>query len=279
MKQRGRDFFLATKQRGHDFFIHSKQRGHDFFGACKNPTARPRIPINFDRPLMLPDIPEEIHPVKLDVIDAELVRKAAIKTRGGSGPSGLAADDGWRRIILSRNFGDSSSDLCQGLAEVIKKMCTVKDISVTLEAFLACRLIPLDKNPSLRPIGVGEVLRRIVGKVVVSVVRNDIISSVGSLQVCVGHEGGCEAAIHAMHSIFEEEDTEAVMLIDAGNAFNSINREAFLHNIFIICPVIATFVRNCYGLPYHAYLLLEVQKFYHRREQPKVTQLLWQYMQ
>ena len=52
VKQRGRDFFLATKQRGHDFFIHSKQRGHDFFGACKNPTARPRIPINFDGPLI-----------------------------------------------------------------------------------------------------------------------------------------------------------------------------------------------------------------------------------
>ena len=117
-------------------------------------------------------------------------------------------------------------------------------------------------------------MRRIVGKVVVSVVRNDIISSVGSLQVCTGHEGGCEAAIHVMLSISEEEGTATMMLIDAGNAFNAINREAFLRNIFIICPVIATFVRNCYGLP-----SLEVQKCYHSREQPKVTQLLWQYMQ
>ena len=35
-----------------------------------------------------------------------------------------------------------------------------------IEAFTSCRLIPLDKDPAIRPIGVGEVLRRIVGKTV-----------------------------------------------------------------------------------------------------------------
>ena len=33
---------------------------------------------------------------------------------------------------------------------------------------------------------------------------------------------------------------------DASNAFNSINRNAFLHNITIICPPLARYVRNCY---------------------------------
>ena len=35
----------------------------------------------------------------------------------------------------------------------------------SIKSFTACRLIPLSKNPGLRPIGVGEVLRRIAGKV------------------------------------------------------------------------------------------------------------------
>ena len=108
-------------------------------------------------------------------------------------------------FCYQRNFGDSSLDLCQTLAKVTKKLCT-EELSTSLEGFLACRLIPLNKNPGFRPIGVGEVLKRIIGKVIVSVVCNDIISSVDSLQVSAGHEAGCEAAIHAMHTIFENEN-------------------------------------------------------------------------
>ena len=44
----------------------------------------------------------------------------------------------------------------------------------------------LDKNPGLGPIDVGEVLKRIAGKVIVSVFKNSVIDCTGSLQVCVG---------------------------------------------------------------------------------------------
>ena len=47
-----------------------------------------------DPEIMLPDKAEEIHPIKFDSIDAENVRKAVLRTRGGAGPSGLDAD-GW----------------------------------------------------------------------------------------------------------------------------------------------------------------------------------------
>ena len=60
----------------------------------------------------------------------------------------------------------------------------------------------------MRPIGVGEVLRRIVGKVIVSTLRNDIITSVGPLQVCARQESGCEAAVHDMSKMYKEEHTK-----------------------------------------------------------------------
>ena len=53
----------------------------------------------------------------------------------------------------------------------------------------------LDKNPGLGPIDVGEVLKRIAGKVIVSVFKNSVIDCTGSLQVCVGQEAGIEAFI------------------------------------------------------------------------------------
>ena len=89
-----------------------------------------------DSEIMLPVKPEEIDPIKFDSIDAENVRKAALKTRGEAGPSGLDADF-WKRIFTSNQFGDSTDDLCKTFAEVIKKLCTVENQTTSLEAFLA----------------------------------------------------------------------------------------------------------------------------------------------
>lgn len=50
-----------------------------------------------------------------------------------------------------------------------------------------------------------------------------------------------------MDSIFKDQNSDAALLIDAGNAFNSVNREAFIHNVEIVCPVFATFNSNCYS--------------------------------
>ena len=113
------------------------------------------------------------------------------------------------------------------------------------ESLLACGLITLDKNPGLRTIRIGEVLRRIASRVVASHIREDIMSEVDSLQVCAGQEVGFESLVLAMHEIYEDQLSEAVLLVDALNAFNSINRNAFLH-ITIICPPLARYVRNCY---------------------------------
>ena len=201
-----------------------------------------------DKHLLFDDIPKSIHKIKYKCIDAEVIRNTALRTRGGSGPSGMDAD-GWRRILTSNSFGQSSTDICMALANVAKKLSVEPDQTNSLEAFLASRLIPFDKKPGLRPIGVGEVIRRIIGKSVVLILKEDIIRSVENLQVCTGHESGCEAPIHAMSQTFNEEDSEAILLIDASNAFNAVNRKLFLHNVSVICPEIAVFVRNCYSLP------------------------------
>ena len=83
-----------------------------------------------------------------------------------TGTIGMDVDD-WRRILLSNNFENVPTDLCKAIAKVIKKLCTEKFSHRNLEPFLACRLIFLNKNPGLRLIGVGEILRRISRKVVV----------------------------------------------------------------------------------------------------------------
>ena len=191
-------------------------------------------------------------PVVFSAIDEDSVAKAALKTKGAAGPSGLDAD-GWRRMLVSKNFGKFGKDLRTAVARMTTVLCT-KEIETSainsLEAYIACRLIPLEKAPSgIRPIGIGEVLRRIIGKTIVTEIKEDIMESAGCLQLCAGQKAGCEAAAHAMQEIFEDDETDGVLFIDASNAFNSLNREALLHNIKYLCPPMATYLRNCYGQP------------------------------
>ena len=47
-----------------------------------------------------------------------------------------------------------------------------------ISALVACRLVALDKNPGIRPIGIGETLRRLIGKAILCIVQR----TAGSLQ-------------------------------------------------------------------------------------------------
>ena len=52
-----------------------------------------------------------------------------------------------------------------------------------------------------------------------------------------------------MRSIFNADETDAVWLIDASNAFNALNRAAALHNIRVLCPTLATYMIKTYRQP------------------------------
>ena len=52
-----------------------------------------------------------------------------------------------------------------------------------------------------------------------------------SRQLCASQVAGVEAAVHAVRASFLWDDTEAILLVDANNAFNLLNRIVALHNI------------------------------------------------
>ena len=65
---------------------------------------------------------EYFDPVIFSNIDEASIAKAATKTRGAAGPSGMDAD-GWRRILISKNYGDIGKDLREAVAGMTRKMC------------------------------------------------------------------------------------------------------------------------------------------------------------
>ena len=51
-----------------------------------------------------------------------------------------------------------------------------------------------------------------------------------------------------MHKIFESNKTGVILIVDAENAFKSINRKVLLQNIEYLCPAIATFLYKFYAI-------------------------------
>ena len=94
-------------------------------------------------------------PILFEQLTGDLIKWAALHTHGAAGPSGVDAY-AWRRLCSS--FGSASVTLCNSLAAVAHRLCVQEVDSAELMAFVACRLIPLDKKPGVRPIGVGDVL-------------------------------------------------------------------------------------------------------------------------
>ena len=98
-------------------------------------------------------------------------------------------------------------------------------------------------------------IQRIIAKCVVQIAKPEIIQATRSMQVCAGQKSGSEAGIHAMNEIFHGEDTDAILLIDASNTFNSLNRMTALRNISVTCPIIAPYAINTYRNPAHLFVV------------------------
>ena len=58
-----------------------------------------------------------------------------------------------------------------------------------------------------------------------------------------------------MSKILNKEDSVAVLIIDASNAFDAVNRKLCFQNDSVICPEIAVFVKNCYALPSRLFII------------------------
>lgn len=120
------------------------------------------------------------HPILFDAIDGQLIHSTALRMDAAAGPSGLDAAT-WKRMCTS--FKSASADLCDALASTARRICSCYVDPKGFSAFVAGRLIALDKCPEVRPISVGEIARRIIAKAIATVLSEDIQQVAGLLQV------------------------------------------------------------------------------------------------
>lgn len=203
---------------------------------AQHPEQAPANPAAFAECDQLPPLQE------IDITERG-VEACAKKLHGGAGPLGGDAQL-WQSLLL--RSGGASRRLRRAIAALATQLANTLVPWQQISALRACRLIPLDKRPGVRPIGVGEAVMRLMGKCIIEQLRPEIARVFGTDQLCAGVSGGIEAAIHAMVELFERPETECIFLADAANAFNEISRPAALYNTRVYCPRLSRFVFNSY---------------------------------
>ena len=78
--------------------------------------------------------------------------------------------------------------------------------------------------------------------------RADLEDVCGVAQLCSGLRVGVEGAIHVVWELFDlhSDDSWGVLLVDARNAFNSVNHVAALWNARVLWPRCSRFLFNTY---------------------------------
>ena len=132
-------------------------------------------------------------------------------------------------------FWKVSEDLCKAIARVARRISSSYVDPKGLTSFTVCCLITLDKNQGVRPIGVGEVLRRLIGRPFSrSLQQTSAKQWVSSSSV----QARSVELKHAGYMQWEKRTTLKWSYFDGWcqQRFNTLNHEATLRNIWILCP-------------------------------------------
>ena len=140
------------------------------------------VPAEIEEECLLHGPVDLVPPAIFDLINEQRIFDSTLKTKGSAGPSGMDAEL-YRRILCSKNFAAEGKTLREEIATLTRNLFTFNYHPSLLEGYSACRLIPLDKNPGVRPIGVGEVLHRIIDKTISAMFKEEIKEAAGPLQI------------------------------------------------------------------------------------------------
>ena len=109
----------------------------------------------------------------------------------------------------------------------------------------------LKKKGGIRPIAVGEILRRLIANCLAKEANLEATELFQNLQLGVGVKGGAEAIIHSTKISYEKiltsSSSSGILQIDFCNAFNSIKRSEMLNAVANSMPGIAAFTNSCYS--------------------------------
>jgi len=189
--------------------------------------------------------------------DDELVLKKVESFPTGSAAGASGTRPQFLKDIVSCPNGSASAAALKALTKLSNHMVAGLAPREVAPFLAGAPLMALNKpGGGLRPIAIGETLRRLVSKCCCEATADDAKKIFGSLQVGVSTQGGGEAAIHAVRKLMEElgDNPEKIMLkVDFSNAFNMVDRTEMLARAHDKLPGIYKWTEYCYAQPAHLF--------------------------
>ena len=133
----------------------------------------------------------------------EDVQNAASHLSGGPGPGGLDGPS-LKDWLLRR--GTRSARLRETMAIIVEKLANGSPEYAMFRAANITRLVALDKEPGVRPVGIGEIWMRLWAHCVHAETKKDATRECANVQLCVGLRSGIEGILHSVRSVFPQSN-------------------------------------------------------------------------
>jgi hypothetical protein len=168
-------------------------------------------------------------------------------------PGSACGPDGLRpqhlKDLTSASAGEAGQRLLYRLTEFTNLCLSGRVPAVVQPVFCGATLCALNKKDGgIRPIAVGNTLRRMISKAACKAVTAKMAAYFIPVQIGFGVPRATEAAVHAARAYVASLQTgEGVLKLDFKNAFNMVNRDSMFQIVREQLPELYSFVHMCYS--------------------------------
>ena len=188
-------------------------------------------------------------------INGSTIYKIISKTKSNSGGLSHIGSD---TLLKLCNLKSSGNSLINSVTQLANQLANSRIDN--LFHFMATRCIPVrKKDASTRPVGIGDILRRVSLKAIDSYHKKNTQINCDR-QLGNGTQNGCESIIHSIRKVSDtmRHSNTVILTIDASNAYNNINRDKTLDIIYSQAPGLYLAALNTYG--FESYVLLDDER-------------------
>mmetsp|Transcript_13843 Transcript_13843/g.30962 ORF Transcript_13843/g.30962 Transcript_13843/m.30962 type:complete len:156 (-) Transcript_13843:258-725(-) len=129
------------------------------------------------------------------VLTSDIVEEVASKLSGAAGPGGTDSEE--LKTWLLR-YGPESLALRTKMAEFANWLANKHPPWAAYRALMACRLVALDKQPGVRPLGISKIYRQLMAKCLLAVSGHHTTQACGNFNLCAGLRAGIEGVAHVV---------------------------------------------------------------------------------